>query len=103
MKLTELITLLKAGYTKKEIEALAAAEKEPEPAADPEPVQTQGTPTEPEEKPAAPEPEEPEPDYKTMYEQTKAALDRAQAANTRTPAKKDEPEDLQSVIDAIIK
>ena len=98
MKLTELITLLKAGYTKKEIEALAAAEKEPEPAADPEPVQTQGTPTEPEEKPAAPEP-----DYKTMYEQTKAALDRAQAANTRTPAKKDEPEDLQSVIDAIIK
>lgn len=41
MKLTELITLLKAGYTKEEIAEFKALETkpDPEPSADPEPTQ----------------------------------------------------------------
>lgn len=73
MNLLERLTLIKAGYTKKEIAALEEAEHvidEPEP--EPEQVEPQ----------AEPEPgPEPEPDYKSLYEQALADLQTAQAAN----------------------
>ena len=57
--LKETLSLLAAGYKKKDIEALAAIDeeqdqKEEQPSPDPEPEKKE---------------EEPEPDYKTMYEE----------------------------------
>ena len=59
--LKETLSLLAAGYKKKDIEALAAIDeeqdqKEEQPAPDPEPEKKE-------------EEKEPEPDYKTMYEE----------------------------------
>lgn len=74
MKLTEIITLLKAGYTKSEISDMVQAEKEAEEAAaaEPEPEPAQQEPE---------EPKDPEPDYKKLYEETQAALKQAQQLN----------------------
>ena len=55
--LKETLSLLAAGYKKKDIEALAAIDEE-QPAPDPEPKKK-------EEQPAP----DPDPDYKTMYEE----------------------------------
>ena len=79
MKLTELITLLKAGYSKKEIDALVKAEeeaqKEPEEKPEPQPEK------EPEPQPEEESEHELEPDYKALYEQSMKALESAQAHN----------------------
>ena len=92
MKLTEIITLLKAGYTKSEISEMVQAEKEAEEAAaaEPEPEPAQQEPE---------EPKEPEPDYKKMYEETQAALKQAQQlninkANSTDPASQETAEDI---------
>lgn len=74
MKLTEIITLLKAGYTKSEISEMVQAEKEAEEAAAAVPVLEQPQ-QEPEEK------KEPEPDYKKLYEESQTALKQAQQLN----------------------
>lgn len=73
--LKDTLALLAKGYSKKEIDALAAVDDENEANPAPDPV--------PETPPPAPEPEapaEPEPDYKTMYEEqlkkTKEAEDK---------------------------
>ena len=59
MKLSEIITLIGAGYSKEEIAALEAAEAGPAPAPKPQPTpQPQPAPI-PEPKPTEPEPTEP--------------------------------------------
>lgn len=61
--LKDVLALRAAGYSKKEIEALAAIDEENETNPKPDP--------EPETPPPAPDPEapaDPEPDYKAMYE-----------------------------------
>ena len=61
--LKDTLALLAKGYSKKEIDALAAVDEENEANPEPDPV--------PETPPPAPEPEdpaEPEPDYKALYE-----------------------------------
>ena len=82
MKITDYVTLLKAGMTLDEIrqrEAEEAAEPEPQPEPQPQP--------EPEPQPApSPEPEpqpEPEPDYKALYEAKDKELKDLQKQNTQ--------------------
>ena len=61
--LKDVLALRAAGYSKKEIDALAAIDEENETNPEPDP--------EPETPPPAPDPEapaDPEPDYKAMYE-----------------------------------
>lgn len=95
MKLTEIITLLKAGYTKSEITDMVQAEKEAEEAAAsvPEPEQPQQE---------QEEPKEPEPDYKKMYEETQAALKQAQQLNINK-ANSTDPESQETAEDIILK
>lgn len=97
MKLTEIITLLKAGYTKSEISEMVQAEKEAEEAA--AAIQAQ-----PELKPIeeAEEQKEPEPDYKKMYEDTQAALKQAQQLNLNLSSKA-EPVEQETAEDIILK
>ena len=62
--LKDTLALLAKGYSKKEIDALAAIDDEKEANPEPDPV--------PETPPPAPEPEapaDPEPDYKALYEE----------------------------------
>lgn len=101
MNLLDRITLLRAGYSRKEIDqmiaedaeaaAKAAAEQaeDPEPEQDPEPAED-------------PEPEKkPEPDYKKLYEAQTEALEKAQAANRQRDNKgkdKDPHEVLKEIV-----
>lgn len=84
MKLLERLALIKAGYTKKEIAEIEAAELLPE---QPEPDKPEPEP-EKGKAPEEPEPEEPEAvpdddniDYKKLYEDVKAQLADAQKVN----------------------
>lgn len=80
MKITDYVTLLKAGMTLEEIrqrEAEEAAEPESQPEPQPQPEQ------EPQPEPS-PEPQpEPEPDYKAMYEAKDKELKDLQKQNTQ--------------------
>lgn len=83
MKISEMLLLIKAGYSKKEINALIEAEQtEPEPQPEPEPE---------------PQPEpEPEPDYKALYEQAVMDLEKAQKANVNQPQPDIPPLDIDA-------
>ena len=92
MKLTEIITLLKAGYTKSEISEIVQAEKEAEEAA-----AAEHAPGQPQQEPE--EPKEPEPNYKKLYEESQTALKQAQQlninkANSTDPAAQETAEDI---------
>lgn len=105
MKLLDRITLLKAGYTRREIDQMIedeqqapAAVEQPEPEAAPEPE------AEPE---AAPEPEpdpEPETDYKSLYEaerKAKEALQKQNRDRDRTDnTKKSDADVVKDVVDS---
>ena len=83
MKLFDRITLLKAGYTRKEIDQMIEDEKQ-EQKEDPEPEQKEDP--EPEEQHEDPEPEkkedpEPETDYKALYEAERKAKEALQKQN----------------------
>lgn len=81
--LKDTLTLLAKGYTKKEIDALAAAddeqENEKEEKKDPEVPAPQIT----DSKPAAEEKKDPEPDYKEMYEKLKKENEANKATITK--------------------
>ena len=81
--LKDTLRLMAAGYTKKEIDALAAAdeeqENEKEEKKDPEVPAPQIT----DSKPAAEEKKDPEPDYKEMYEKLKKENDANKATITK--------------------
>lgn len=84
MKLFDRITLLKAGYTRKEIDQMIEDEKQ-EAAAAPEQAEPEdAAQTEPEQK-EDPEPEkkdpEPETDYKALYEAERKAKEALQKQN----------------------
>lgn len=111
--LKDTLALIAKGYSKKEIDALAAIDEEQEapekdeaPSANPEPVEDKKAPED-----AAAKESIQEPDYKSMYEelleknkQTEAKVTKLQQANVHTdsaPAseeiKKKQEEDLQSL------
>lgn len=80
MKITDYVTLLKAGMTLEEIrqrEADEAAEQEPQPEPQPEPEPQPAPSPEPEPQP------EPEPDYKALYEAKDKELKDLQKQNTQ--------------------
>lgn len=87
--LKDTLTLLAKGYSKKEIDALAAADEEqdkndPEPTPAPEPDKKDPEPT------PAPAPEDkndPEPDYKKMYEDLKKENDETKEKLTKLQQK----------------
>lgn len=99
MNLLDRITLIRAGYSRKEIDAMiaedaeAAAKAAEEQAKDPEPAED-------------PEPEKkPEPDYKKLYEAQTEALEKAQAANRQVNNKgkdKDPNETLQEIVSSFM-
>lgn len=106
--LKETLSLLAAGYKKKDIDALAAIDDEQDSNKEAEAPATEQAP----EAPApAPAPEPTEPDYKKMYEdlleknkQTEAKVTKLQQANVNTDsapaseeAKKQQEESLQSL------
>ena len=81
--LKDTLALLAKGYTKKEIDALAAIDEEQEKDQDPAPEDKKDP--EPDPAPAPEDKKDPEPDYKEMYEQlakenkeTKAKLTKLQ-------------------------
>lgn len=76
--LKDTLALLAKGYSKKEIDALAAVDEENEANPAPDPV--------PETPPPAPEPEapaDPEPDYKQLYEDLKKQSEADKATITK--------------------
>ena len=76
--LKDTLALLAKGYSKKEIDALAAVDEENETNPAPDPV--------PETPPPAPEPEapaDPEPDYKQLYEDLKKQSEADKAIITK--------------------
>lgn len=80
--LKDTLRLMAAGYSKKEIDALAAIDdenekKDPEPEV-PAPVIVETVPA-----PAPEEKKDPEPDYKTMYEELKKSNDETKATLTK--------------------
>lgn len=84
MNIFDRITLLKAGYTRKEIDQMIEEDKKAAEQPAPEPVQPEQKDPEPEKKPdPIPEekPKEPEIDYRQEYEKEKAAKEALQAAN----------------------
>ena len=106
--LKETLSLLAAGYKKKDIEALAAIDEEKDSNKEAEAPATEQVP----EAPApAPSPDPTEPDYKKMYEdllaknqQTEAKVTKLQQANVNTDsapaseeAQKKQEEDLQNL------
>lgn len=97
MKLGDVITLLKAGYTRaeiKEMESQVEDPVEPEEPAEPEPK-------EPEEPAEPKEPEEPEVDYKSLYEESQKKLEAAQALNLRKEIPTDDDNALNTLTEAI--
>lgn len=108
MTLLDRITLLRAGYSRKEIDQMIEEDKkqpepekpkeEPEQKTDPEPE------TDPEQK-TDPEPEkkkEPEQDFKKLYEEQKRALEDLQEQNRRRDnsdkGKKSDADTLKDVV-----
>ena len=88
--LKDTLALLAKGYSKKEIDALAAIDEENETNPEPDPV--------PETPPPAPEPEtpaDPEPDYKALYEEqlkkTKEAEEKTKKIQQDNVHKNSEP------------
>lgn len=84
MNIFDRITLLKAGYTRKEIDQMIEEDKQAAAQPAPEPVQPEQKDPEPDKKPdPIPEekPKEPEIDYRQEYEKEKAAKEALQAAN----------------------
>lgn len=81
--LKDTLTLLAKGYSKKEIDALAAADeeqnKDPEPTPAPEP--------EPAPEPVPDDKADPEPDYKKMYEDLKKENDETKEKLTKLQQK----------------
>lgn len=101
MKLLERLALIKAGYTKKEIAAIEAAEIEDQ-AAEPDGEQGEEVKDEPAGDPEAEEPEQDEPDYKTLYKQAKSQLEAAQKVNIRVSVKDAETKtDDEAIADII--
>ena len=95
--LKDTLTLLAKGYSKKEIDALAAADEEQDkdPAPAPAPVPEPEPAPAPEPKPDDKDPD-PEPDYKKMYEdlkkendETKEKLTKLQQKNVHTDSTPD--------------
>ena len=96
--LKDTLTLLAKGYSKKEIDALAAADeeqdKDPEPTPTPAPVPEDKK--DPEPTPTPEDKKDPEPDYKKMYEdlkkendETKEKLTKLQQKNVHTDSTPD--------------
>lgn len=107
MKLFDRITLLRAGYSRQEIDAMIEEEKnmpEPEAVKDPDPVPEANP--EPE---AAPEPvtppaadPEPEVDYKKAYEKEKAEKEALQQQNIRRNNKTDDDKSDEDIVKDIV-
>ena len=98
--LSDVATLIKAGYSKEDVKELYALEKQSEPAASPLPgepvgepskdVQPPTEPTQPAEQPAETAPKESaqpadEPDYKALYEAEKEKVKTLQNKNAASP------------------
>lgn len=112
ISLSDLITLAKAGYTPGQVKELISLGETsaPEPKAEEPPAATGAT---DEPKPASEEPKEAaenaqpgkteDPvDYKSLYEQTKADLDKAQKANVAQNAGVITPEDPEKTLKDIV-
>lgn len=99
MNLSDIIALAKQGYKPGDIKELIDMAK-PEPVETPEPVEAPKVIEK--EEPQAEEPKAAEPDYKKMYEESQAALKKAQEANRRQPApepvKVNEEEQLADIV-----
>ena len=83
--LKDTLRLMAAGYSKKEIDALAAIDEENEKddKKDPDPVPPAPAIVETVPAPAPEENKDPEPDYKTMYEELKKSNDATKATLTK--------------------
>ena len=83
--LKDTLRLMAAGYTKKEIDNLAAIDEENEKdeKKDPEPVPPAPVITDSKPAPAPEEKKDPEPDYKKMYEDLKKSNDETKATLTK--------------------
>lgn len=102
MNLADIIALTRAGYKKKDIDAIIASESNKE-EAEPEikeastPVIIPAEPLDDDDAAyvdeATKEPEEPTIDYKALYEKSQAELKAAQSANIRTPINNNEESD----------
>lgn len=106
MNLADIIALTRAGYKKKDIDAIIASESnkeaEPEVKEAPTPVVFPYEPIDTEdaayieeatEEATTTEPDEPTIDYKSLYEKSQAELKAAQSANIRTPINNNEESD----------
>lgn len=89
--LKDTLTLLAKGYSKKEIDALAAADeeqdKDPEPTPAPTPAPAPEDKKDPEPTPAPKDKKDPEPDYKKMYEDLKKENDETKEKLTKLQQK----------------
>ena len=107
--LKDTLALLAKGYTKKEIDALAAVDEENEQEKDPEPDPAPA-PKDPEPAPAPEDDkEDPEPDYKKMYEdlakenkETKAKLTKLQQDNVHKDSTGDSEKAKQEQYDSLL-
>ena len=119
--LKDTLKLMAAGYSKKEIDALAAIDEEQEKDHDPAPEDKKDTEpdpapapedkkdTEPDPAPAPEDKNDPEPDYKEMYEQlakenkeTKAKLTKLQQANVHKDSTEDSEKAKQEQYDSLL-
>ena len=105
--LKDTLKLMAAGYSKKEIDALAAIDEEQEKDHDPAPEDKKDT--EPDPAPAPEDKNDPEPDYKEMYEQlakenkeTKAKLTKLQQANVHKDSTEDSEKAKQEQYDSLL-
>ena len=94
MKLFDRITLLRAGYSRQEIDAMIEEEKNApaDPPADPEPADP----------PADPAPADPLIDYKKAYEKEKAEKEALQQQNIRRNNKTDDDKSDEDIVKDIV-
>lgn len=109
MNLFDRITLLRAGYTRKEIDAMIeedqrqseSEDKMPQQVGEPAEAQKDPDPEPEEKKPEEIPPKPSEPDYKAKYEEEKAAKEALQKMNRdrdRTTSRKSDEEVVKDIV-----
>ena len=105
MNIIDRITLLRAGYTRKEIDAMIEEDRRASEAENAKLEEIAKKPAEPEKRPdPEPAPEKPkpaEPDYKAKYEAEKAEREALQEANRRRDTKVNDKSDQEILQDIV--
>lgn len=110
MKLSEIITLSRAGFKAAEIRKMMIDEEADEQQTDPEPETDEAGAADPDDQTedstndegsaADQDPAEPEPDYKKLYLEEKAKREKAQQKNIRTE-QPDKPDDNDIILNLV--